>query len=77
MGVLLHLIKYLKPMQSYNEVVREFKDPRFHKGANRVNRYLSRSVHPGRCFVRVIYPDARYNWPREMQHKAGRRWPEE
>ena len=67
MDILYHLIKYLEPMQNYNEVVREFKDPRFHKGAMRVckQQNSSKAVHPGRYYVRVIHPQA-VSWPYRM-----------
>ena len=55
---ILELIEVeLRPRLKYNQVVREFKDPRFHKAANRVFKQISdREVHPGRQYVRVIYP---------------------
>ena len=58
---ILELIEVeLRPRLKYNQVVREFKDPRFHKAANRVFKQISdREVHPGRQYVRVIYPTLR------------------
>jgi hypothetical protein len=46
---------------NYNRVVREFKDPRFHRGAARVHRHLwnPSEVHMGRTFLYVIYPTIR------------------
>ena len=47
----------LRPRLKYNQVVREYKDPRFHKSANRITkRVYRRDVHPGRHYLRVIYP---------------------
>ena len=45
----------LRPRLKYNQVVREYKDPRFHKAANRITKNR-RDVHPGRHYLRVIYP---------------------
>ncbi len=45
----------LRPRLKYNQVVREYKDPRFHKSANRITKNR-RDVHPGRHYLRVIYP---------------------
>ena len=45
----------LRPRLKYNQVVREYKDPRFHKAANRITKDR-RDVHPGRHYLRVIYP---------------------
>ena len=50
----------LRPRLKYNQVVREYKDPRFHKSANRITkRVYIRDVHPGRHYLRVIYPTTR------------------
>ena len=48
----------LRPRLKYNQVVREYKDPRFHKSANRITKEVERryNVHPGRHYLRVIYP---------------------
>jgi hypothetical protein len=55
---ILELIEIeLRPRLNYNQVVREYKDPRFHKSANRITkRVYRRDVHPGRHYLRVIYP---------------------
>ena len=55
---ILELIEIeLRPRLKYNQVVREYKDPRFHKSANRITkRVYRRDVHPGRHYLRVIYP---------------------
>jgi hypothetical protein len=53
---ILELIEVeLRPRLKYNQVVREYKDPRFHKAANRITKDR-RDVHPGRHYLRVIYP---------------------
>ena len=53
---ILELIEVeLRPRLKYNQVVREYKDPRFHKSANRITKDR-RDVHPGRHYMRVIYP---------------------
>jgi hypothetical protein len=53
---ILELIEIeLRPRLKYNQVVREYKDPRFHKAANRITKNR-RDVHPGRHYLRVIYP---------------------
>ena len=53
---ILELIEVeLRPRLKYNQVVREYKDPRFHKAANRITKDI-RDVHPGRHYLRVIYP---------------------
>ena len=53
---ILELIEIeLRPRLNYNQVVREYKDPRFHKSANRITKNR-RDVHPGRHYLRVIYP---------------------
>ena len=53
---ILELIEIeLRPRLKYNQVVREYKDPRFHKSANRITKNR-RDVHPGRHYLRVIYP---------------------
>ena len=53
---ILELIEIeLRPRLKYNQVVREYKDPRFHKAANRITKD-KRDVHPGRHYLRVIYP---------------------
>ena len=57
----------LLPRQRYNQVVREYKDPRFHKGAARVLKAMERSYsadrsHPGRTYLRVIHP-VLTSWP--------------
>lgn len=48
----------LEPRLNYNSVVREYSDPRFHKGASRVHRsmFSNANVHYGRVLVYVIYP---------------------
>ena len=51
----------LLPRQRYNQVVREYKDPRFHKGAARVLKGMDGS-HPGRVYLRVIHP-VFTSWP--------------
>ena len=51
----------LLPRQRYNQVVREYKDPRFHKGAARVLKGMDGS-HPGRAYLRVIHP-VFTSWP--------------
>ena len=56
---ILELIEIeLRPRLKYNQVVREYKDPRFHKAANRITKEVARrrDVHPGRHYLRVIYP---------------------
>ena len=56
---ILELIEVeLRPRLKYNQVVREYKDPRFHKAANRITKEVARrrDVHPGRHYLRVIYP---------------------
>lgn len=55
---ILELIEIeLRPRLKYNQMVREYKDPRFHKSANRITkRVYRRDVHPGRHYLRVIYP---------------------
>jgi hypothetical protein len=56
---ILELIEVeLRPRLKYNQVVREYKDPRFHKAANRITKDVARryDVHPGRHYLRVIYP---------------------
>ena len=56
---ILELIEIeLRPRLKYNQVVREYKDPRFHKSANRITKEVARrrDVHPGRHYLRVIYP---------------------
>ena len=42
----------LRPRLKYNQVVREYKDPRFHKSANRITKDVARryDVHPGRHY---------------------------
>ena len=53
---ILELIEIeLRPRLKYNQMVREYKDPRFHKAANRITKNR-RDVHPGRHYLRVIYP---------------------
>ena len=53
---ILELIEIaLRPRLKYNQMVREYKDPRFHKSANRITKNR-RDVHPGRHYLRVIYP---------------------
>jgi hypothetical protein len=53
---ILELIEIeLRPRLKYNQMVREYKDPRFHKSANRITKNI-RDVHPGRHYLRVIYP---------------------
>ena len=55
----------LLPRQKYNQVVREYKDPRFHKGAERVRKAMGgprSSSHPGRTYLRVIHPVLK-SWP--------------
>ena len=43
---ILELIEVeLRPRLKYNQVVREYKDPRFHKAANRITKDR-RDVHP-------------------------------
>ena len=44
---ILELIEVeLRPRLEYNQVVREYKDPRFHKSANRITKEVERR---GRC----------------------------
>ena len=53
----------LLPRQRYNQVVREYKDPRFHKGTARVLKAMStQRSHPGRTYLRVIHPVLK-SWP--------------
>ena len=53
---ILELIEIeLRPRLKYNQMVREYKDPRFHKSANRITKNR-RDVHPGRHYLRGIYP---------------------
>ena len=60
---ILELIEVeLEPRLKYNKVVREYKDPRFHKSTNRIIKDMNtfhRDVHPGRHYLRVIYPMSR------------------
>ena len=57
---ILELIEVeLEPRLKYNKVVREYKDPRFHKSTNRIIKDMKPyhgGVHPGRHYLRVIYP---------------------
>ena len=55
MGLVLDEVAKCK----FNEVMVEFSDPRFHKAAKRLletNRWDDDSIHPGRLFVSITYP---------------------
>ena len=51
------------PMFQYNQVVKEYNDPRFKAHFRRVfKESQSNDVHPGRWLVHIIYPQLKH-WP--------------